>query len=156
MKVLIIDDEVNLLKVLHLSLSDSQTQVTTADTAAKGLDFFKADLFDVVLCDVGLPDKDGLEVLAELKAAAPEVPVVIITAHGSIQTALTAMKRGAYDYVQKPFEPEEIKLVVERAVREQKLRSDVSRLKQEVASQFDFSNIIGNSAKMKDCFQRIK
>lgn len=156
MKILIIDDEVNLLKLLHLSLSDAKTQVTTADTAAKGLEAFKNDVFDMVLCDIGLPDRDGLEVLAELKSSSPDVPVVMITAHGSIQTALTAMKNGAYDYIQKPFEPEEIRIVAERAVRENKLRSDVIRLKKEVAGQFDFSNIIGNSAKMKEAFQRIK
>ena len=108
MKVLVIDDEASLLKLLKLSLSSPTVQVLTADTAKTGIETFKTDIFDVVLCDIGLPDQDGLQVLQQLKTIRAETPVIMITAHGSIQTALTAMKNGAYDYIQKPFEPEDL------------------------------------------------
>ena len=156
MKALIIDDEVSLLKLLQLSLADDKTTVVTAENASKGLENFRSELFDIVLCDIGLPDKDGLDVLAELKNIRPEVPVVMITAHGSIQSALTAMKRGAYDYIQKPFEPEEIKLVFERALRETQLKDENQRLRNEVSNKYDFSNIIGNSMPIKNLFQKIR
>jgi DNA-binding NtrC family response regulator len=156
MKALIIDDETNLLKLLQLSLTDAKTQIVTAENASKGLECFRSEIFDVVLCDIGLPDKDGLDVLNDLKSIHPTIPVVMITAHGSIQSALTAMKRGAYDYIQKPFEPEEIKLVFERALRETELKSENQRLRNEVASKYDFSNIIGNSNAIKQVFQKIR
>ncbi len=156
MKILIIDDEISLLKLLTLSLSDENTQVITRDTALRGLEVFQTDVYDVVLCDIGLPDMDGLQLLSQLKNIHPETPVIVITAHGSIQSAITAMKNGAYDYVQKPFEPEEIKIVISRAVETQKLRENYSRLKQEVSRHYDFSNIIGNSSVIKDVFQKIK
>lgn len=156
MKVLIIDDEVSLLKLLKLSLPEAEFKVTTAETGSQGLEAFRMDLYDVVLCDIGLPDQDGLKVLEQLRQLQPEIPVVMITAHGSIQSALTAMKLGAYDYIQKPFEAEEISLVLKRAVRERKLEEDYSRLKREVQTEYDFSNIIGNSAAIKAVFEKIK
>lgn len=156
MKILIIDDETSLLKLLKLSLPENRFQVTTRETAQAGLDTARTDIFDAIICDIGLPDKDGLQVLTELRQMHPNTPVIMITAHGSIQSALTAMKNGAYDYIQKPFEPEEIQIVIERAVEDRKLRENFSRLKQEVSQQYDFSNIIGNSCAMKSVFQRIK
>jgi two-component system response regulator AtoC len=156
MKILIIDDEVSLLKLLKLSLASPQVSIATAENAKQGVEIAKTDIFDAILCDIGLPDKDGLQVLEELKTIHPETPVIMITAHGSIQSALTAMKNGAYDYIQKPFEPEEISLVIERAIREQKLQQDYSRLKKEIATAYDFSNIIGNSAALKAVFEKIK
>ena len=156
MNVLIIDDEASLLKLLQLSLKSETTKISTAENGAKGLEMFQSDLFDVVLCDIGLPDRDGLDLLQEFKNLRPEIPVIVITAHGSIQSALTAMKRGAYDYVQKPFEPEEIKIVIERALHQKNLEAENSRLKREVSTQYQFSNIIGTSVAIKNVFERIK
>lgn len=156
MKVLLIDDETSLLKLIQMSLQNSDTTITTAETAKRGLELFLQETFDIAVCDIGLPDLDGLEVLKKLKNSRPEIPVVMITAHGSISSALQAMKTGAYDYVQKPFEPEELKIVLERALHEKKMSSDLQRLRQEVKSQYDFSNIIGNSAAIKAVFDRIR
>lgn len=156
MNLLIIDDEKSLLKLLSLSLSNAQTKITAAETAKEGLEHFRSDTFDAVICDIGLPDKDGLVVLEELHHVSPETPIVMITAHGSVQSALTAMKKGAYDYIQKPFEPEELRIVIERALHERRLSTDLSRLRQEVHSKYDFSNIIGNSSAMKAVFDRIR
>lgn len=156
MKLLIIDDEKSLLKLLHMSLTDSETTVKTAETAIQGLELANTDTFDVIVCDIGLPDKDGLEVLTTLKKSHPETPVIMITAHGTVQSALNAMKSGAYDYITKPFEPEELKIVTQRAVSTLKLQRDLHRLQTEVSQKYDFSNIIGNSNAMKTVFDRIR
>jgi len=155
-KVLIIDDEISLLRLMKLGLTENNHEVATAETAEGGITHFKSDIFDAVLCDIGLPDKDGLEVLSELRTINSEVPIVMITAHGSIESALTAMKRGAYDYIQKPFETEEIQIILERAFREKKLSEDYSRLKQVVKSEYDFSKIIGNSGSLRAVFDKIR
>jgi DNA-binding NtrC family response regulator len=155
-KVLVIDDEPSLLKLLELSLKSPQNTVVLSETAAKGLEAFQHQIFDVVICDIGLPDGDGISVLHQMKEMRPETPVIMITAHGSIQTALDAMKAGAYDYVQKPFEPEELKIVINRALHEHKLTQEVARLQREVQTRYDFSNIIGRSPPMQDLFDRIQ
>jgi len=155
-KVLLIDDESSLLKLIQMSLQNPTTTITTAETAKRGLELFLQETYDVAVCDIGLPDLDGLEVLKKMKASLPEIPVVMITAHGSISSALQAMRTGAYDYIQKPFEPEELKIVLERALNEKKMSTDLQRLRQEVKSQYDFSNIIGNSPAIKAVFERIR
>ncbi len=156
MKVLLIDDEKSLIRLMELSLKGPGWTLKTAETATSGLETFSQDTFDVAVCDIGLPDLDGLEVLKRMKASHPEIPVVMITAHGSVQTALQAMKAGAYDYIQKPFEPEELKIVLERAHHERRMSADLNRLKKEVTQQYDFSNIIGSSAAIKIVFDRIR
>lgn len=156
MKVLIIDDEPSLLRLLEISLKKAGYESTTASTAATGLQAFQSDVYDAVLCDIGLGSENGLEVLANIKAKQSELPVIMITAHGSVETAIKAMKLGAYDYVQKPFEPEEIHFVLERAIREHSLQSDLQRLRQHIEREFDFSNLIGRSPAMKALFTQIR
>lgn len=155
MKVLIIDDELSLLKLLTLSLK-SDFDISTAETAKKGLDAFHTDIFDCIVCDVGLPDQSGVEVLKLIHNQSPELPVIMITAHGSIASALSAMKAGAYDYIQKPFEPEELKIVIERAVHERQMSKNLARLQKEVWEKYDFSKIIGQSQPMRTLFERIR
>lgn len=156
MKILIIDDEPSLLKLLEISLKSPEREIYTADQGKKGLEIFDSEIFDVVLCDIGLGDMDGIEVLKQLKQRQAHIPVIMITAHGSVETAIKAMKLGAYDYVQKPFEPEEIGFVIERACRESNLLKDIHRLRQEVQKEYDFSNIIGTSSPMKKLFDRMR
>jgi len=156
MKLLIIDDEENLLKLLKINLKRDGREIETAKTAGEGIRKYRDDLFDVVLCDIGLPDKDGIEVLKNLKEIKSQTPVIMITAHGSVDTAITAMKNGAYDYIQKPFEAEEIEFVIERALRETRLLEDYSRLRTEVSSKYNFSNILGSSSAMKKLFERMR
>lgn len=156
MKVLIIDDEPSLLRLLEISLKKAGYESTTANSAATGLQAFQSDVYDAVLCDIGLGSENGLDVLASIKTKHTELPVIMITAHGSVETAIKAMKLGAYDYVQKPFEPEEIHFVLERAIREHSLQSDLQRLRQHVEKEFDFSNLIGRSPAMKTLFTQIR
>ncbi len=156
MRVLIIDDEPSLLKLLELSLGGMGYETVAAHSASAGLQAFSSEVFDAVLCDINLGSDNGLDVLANIKSRRPEMPIIMITAHGSVETAISAMKLGAYDYVQKPFEPEEIHFVLERAFKESMLQSDLRRLRQHVECEFDFSNLIGNSPAMKSLFQQIK
>lgn len=151
-----IDDEESLLKLLKLQLEKAQHEITTASTAMKGLETFISHDFDAVLCDIGLPDMEGTELLVKLKEARSITPIIMITAHGSIDSAIKAMKIGAYDYIQKPFEIEEIEFVLQRAVRETQLQVDYSRLRSQVESEYDFSKIIGQSKKMKALFSKMR
>ena len=156
MNLLIVDDEENLLKLLSLNLKKPSRNIFTANNAAEAFKVFQENVFDIVLCDIGLPDTDGIQLLKSFKQTRSSTPVIMITAHGSVDTAISSMKEGAYDYVQKPFEAEEIEFVVERAIRESRLQSDYNRLRQQIASEFNFSNILGSSPKMKNLFERMR
>jgi two-component system response regulator AtoC len=155
-KTLVIDDERSLLKLVELGLTSNQCEVLTAETGAQGIDIFRSKSPDAIVCDLGLPDIDGIEVLKKIRELNQEIPIIMITAHGSIQTAISAMKLGAYDYVQKPFELEELQMVLDRAVREHQLLKDYERLRTQVESEYNFSNIIGSSAAMKSLFDRLR
>jgi len=154
--LLIVDDEENLLKLLSLNLKKPNRSIFTANNAAEAFKLFQENVFDIVLCDIGLPDTDGIQLLKSFKQTRSNTPVIMITAHGSVDTAISSMKEGAYDYVQKPFEAEEIEFVVDRAIRESRLQADYNRLRQQIASEFNFSNILGNSPKMKNLFERMR
>ena len=156
MNLLIVDDEENLLKLLSLNLKKPNRSIFTANNAAEAFKLFQENVFDIVLCDIGLPDTDGIQLLKSFKQTRSNTPVIMITAHGSVDTAISSMKEGAYDYVQKPFEAEEIEFVVDRAIRESRLQADYNRLRQQIASEFNFSNILGNSPKMKNLFERMR
>jgi len=156
MKALVIDDEKSLLKLLELGLKEASYEVVTAETGKKGLELFQTSTPDAIVCDLGLPDLDGIEVLKRIRQLNSDVPVVMITAHGSVQTAISAMKLGAYDYVEKPFEVEELQIVLERAVREHQLAKDYERLRTQVESDYDFGNIIGSAPSMKNLFDRVR
>jgi DNA-binding NtrC family response regulator len=155
-KALVIDDEKSVLKLLEMGLKTETCEILTAESGQQGLDVFRSKAPDAIVCDLGLPDMDGIEVLKKIRAMNQEIPVIMITAHGSVQTAINAMKLGAYDYVQKPFELEELQMVLERAVREQQLLKDYERLRNQVESEYDFSNIIGSAPAMKALFERVR
>jgi len=156
MKALVIDDEKSLLKLLELGLKEASYEVVSAESGKKGLELFQSSAPDAIVCDLGLPDIDGIEVLKRIRQLNGDIPVVMITAHGSVQTAISAMKLGAYDYVEKPFEVEELQIVLERAVREHQLAKDYERLRTQVESEYDFGNIIGSAPAMKNLFDRVR
>ena len=104
MKALVIDDEKSLLKLLEIGLKEVHYEVISAENGKKGLELFQTSAPDAIVCDLGLPDIDGIEVLKRIRQLNGDIPVIMITAHGSVQTAISAMKLGAYDYVEKPFD----------------------------------------------------
>ncbi len=132
-RVLVIDDDASLRYTLEAVLSDAGLLVETAETGAKGLAAFEARGADVVLTDLAMPEMDGMRVLERLRALDPSVPVMMITAHGSERVAVAAMKAGAYDYLPKPFDPDELVLVVKRGIETRMLRLENARLRAETA-----------------------
>lgn len=149
-KILIIDDEKLIRWSLEKGLKQIGFQVDTAATGEEGLQKFDSFLPDAVILDNKLPGIQGLSVLNELKTRDPRLIVLFMTAFGTIETAVEAMKRGAYDYINKPFVFEEIKQLLEKALYVQRLDSEVQSLKAVVQKQFDTTNIICQSPAMSD------
>jgi two-component system response regulator AtoC len=132
-RVLVIDDDASLRYTLEAVLSDAGLLVETAETGAKAIAAFEARGADVVLTDLAMPEMDGMQVLERLRALDPSVPIMMITAHGSERVAVSAMKAGAYDYLPKPFDPDELVLVVKRGIETRTLRLENARLRAETA-----------------------
>ena len=145
-RVLVIDDDASLRFTLEAVLSDAGLTVETTDGGSSGLAAFEARGADLVLTDLAMPDIDGMQVLARLRASDPSVPVLMLTAHGSERVAVAAMKAGAFDYLPKPFDPDELVLAVKRATDWRELRLQNARLRTEAALG---RTIIADSPAMK-------
>jgi two-component system response regulator GlrR len=148
-KILVVDDDPNLLELIKLRLESADYDVTAACVEEKAVAAFKTHPFDLCILDLMLANRDGLALMEELRSLNPDLPTIILTAHGSIENAVEAMRRGAYSYVTKPFEPRELLLQIERALDNRKLNSEIKRLKELLDQRFDFANIIARSAKMR-------
>jgi len=145
-RVLVIDDDAALRFTLHAVLGDAGFDVELAGGGAEGLAAFEARGADVVLTDLAMPDMDGMRVLEAMRAQDPGVPVLMLTAHGSERVAVAAMKAGAFDYLPKPFDPEELVLAVRRATETRDLRLENARLRTETSLG---RTIVAESAAMK-------
>jgi len=154
-RILLVDDDESLLRVTEKQLTDAGYEVTTAASGAAALDSFDAGAFDLVLTDVQMPGMDGLELLAEVKRRDPEAAVVVITAYGTVDTAVEAMKTGAVDFLEKPFRREVLLLAVEKALRFRSLAAENVRLRLELTDRFSFERIVGGSAGMKEVFRTL-
>lgn len=145
-RVLVIDDDSSLRFTLEAVLSDAGFSVDLATTGRSGLAAFEANGADVVLTDLAMPDIDGMQVLKELRALDPSVPVLMLTAHGSERVAVAAIKAGAYDYLPKPFDPDELVLCVQRGVEMRELRLQNARLRAEKSLS---RTVVAESAAMR-------
>ncbi len=152
-RVLIIDDEKSIREVFGVLLGERGYAVESAEDGGRGLDRARRFAPDVVLLDMNLPDMAGLEVLAGLRALRPAPEIVIVTAFGTIRNAVEATKLGAFAYLEKPVDNDELLLSLGRAVEVQGLRRQVETLRSELTSRYRFSNIIGTSARMNSVFQ---
>src|SRR5580693_8126529 len=132
-RVLVIDDDAALRFTLEAVLSDAGLTVETTTGGAEGIAAFEAHGADVVLSDLAMPDVDGMQVLTRMRAGDPSVPVLMLTAHGSERVAVAAMKAGAFDYLPKPFDPDELVLAVRRAADTRTLRLQNARLRTEAS-----------------------
>jgi DNA-binding NtrC family response regulator len=154
--VLVVEDDAAMRELLLESLSEEGYTVIGAAGGREGIRRVRADQPDLVVTDIRMPDLDGLDMVREI-GALPAPPVVItITAFGTIDTAIKAMKLGAFDYITKPFEIDQLLIAVDRALKDQQLRHEVARLREEVADKYHFSNIIGRSAAMLEVFDLIR
>ncbi len=156
-QILIVDDEASMRKNVFDLLSTQGYSLSEAGNAEEALAQLKTEAIDTVLLDINLPGMDGLSALSEIKKISPDLPVIIFTAYGTSERAIEAMKSGAYDYLEKPFELDEFLLIVERALEFSKLVGEVKKLRHIVSSREEKENnpIIGSSRQMKDIFKII-
>ena len=153
--VLVVDDEVGTRESLRMILKNDY-EVFLAKNAEETFLLTKERSPDVILLDIILPDLDGLKVLEKIKQKDPEVIVVMITATRTVKTAVEAMKLGAYDYVTKPFDTDELCLIIHRALAAQALEKEVKYLREEVDKNFGFEHIIGKSRSMGEIFKMVR
>jgi len=154
-KVLVLDDESNIRDIFSLLLQENGYQVETAASGRDGLEKAKTFSPDVLLLDMNLPDLSGMEVLSRIQRYLPKCQILIITAYGTIRNAVEATKLGAYAYLEKPVDNDELLLMISRALEVKKLVAEVENLKTELTSRYSFANIVGTSAQMNSVFQMI-
>jgi two-component system, NtrC family, response regulator AtoC len=148
MKVLVVDDDAGLRKSLGLILKDAGYEVRTAQNAEAGLDMAKGERPDMILVDVRMPGMDGLGFVETYKKEGGEAPVLVMTAYGGLDLAVEAMKRGAYDYLPKPFGGEEVLLALRKVEEREQLRREVGRLRSEVRTERQYGEIVARSGSM--------
>lgn len=155
-RILIIDDDTSLRRVLEYNLQEDGYEVQAASSGEEGLYFFGQSQPDLVITDMKMSGMDGLMVLKSIKERSSEALVIIITAFGTVDVAVEAMKSGAYDYITKPFNRDELKLTVKKALQFSGLTEENKRLKSELADKADFRTIVGSSNEMEKIFDVIR
>lgn len=155
-RVLVADDEENMRWAMARALTRAGYEVAVAENGQAALEYIRTERPDLALLDLKMPKMNGIEVLREAKAIFPEIFVIIMTAHGDTTTAIEAMKLGAYDYLLKPFDIEELLMAVAKALEVEALRQQVDYLRQEVNDHMGRQNIIGSSALMADVFRLVE
>src|SRR5437588_5786805 len=148
--ILIVEDEPKMRRLLEISLGEDGHTVSVAPDAETGLKCLRRDPVDLIVTDLKLPGMNGLEFLQEAKKINPSVPVVVMTAYGTVETAVEAMKAGASDYVLKPFSMAEMKLVVSKELDVQRMRDENRSLKEALGKRYHYQNIVARSARMQE------
>ena len=151
-RILVVDDEPSMSDFLRLLLEETGYEVSTAGSVAEGRKTFVEGEFDLVLCDIIMPDGNGLDLLRDIKGHNASTSVIMMTAYTSTKSAIEAMKRGAYDYVSKPFDVDELKVVIQKAIEKTELVDENVYLRRELEEKHRFSNIIGRSRPMQEVF----
>jgi DNA-binding NtrC family response regulator len=147
-KLLLVEDETRMREVIKMLLSDLPLTILEASDGQEALDIFSSETVQMVITDLKLPKVGGMQVLKTIKEQRPDVPVVVVTAFGSIDNAVEAIHEGAYDYVTKPFTEDKLRSCVEKALQVSRLTSEVQYLRKEIAGKYTFDNIIGNSEEI--------
>jgi two-component system NtrC family response regulator len=148
--VLLIDDDPSLRRVIEYSLVESGYSVIPAASGEEGLALFQKGPSDAVITDITMPGMSGLEVLVKVRQTDPNIPVIVITAYGTIESAVSAMKQGAFDYITKPFNRDELRITLERALKMRRLEKENVRLRAEVIDRYRFDAIVGDSEKIRE------
>jgi DNA-binding NtrC family response regulator len=146
--ILVIDDEPDIRESLEALLSQENYRVTLAANAAEGLKWLEKSAFDLVLLDLMMPDKSGMQVLEETRARDPDTPIFMITAYGSVEVAVEALKRGASDYFSKPWDNEKLLIEIDRMISKRRLERENTELKRALRQRYSFPNIVGKSERM--------
>ena len=153
--ILIVDDEKNYLVVLEALLSPEGYEIVTSEKAQEALRMIQEADVDLVLTDMKMPGMTGMELLEEAKKIKPEVPVIMMTAYGTIEMAVEAMKKHAYDYITKPFQNEELKLTIRKALDNYRLLKENRRLSEALTERYGYRNIVGKSKPMQKVYDLI-
>ena len=156
MRVLVVDDEEVIRDVLGTLLTREGYEVSAAATAGEAVSLFEADPHDVVLLDLMLPDRPGLEVLREIRQRDSDAVVVIVTAYSSIEGAIEAMRQGAFHYIPKPFQNEEVLLTLRKGSEARRLTEENRRLREELSQRFGLGRIVGKSEGMRKVFELVR
>jgi len=153
MKILVVDDDASLRKSVPMILGDEGYEVITAENGRQGLGRAREEQPDLILCDIRMPEMTGMEFLEEYKGNGGGALVIVMTAYGSVDLAVEAMKAGAYDYLPKPFGADEVLLTVKKAVEREELRREVGRLRSEVRADRKFGEIVARSPRMVEALE---
>lgn len=155
-RILVVDDEEIMRGSLCDWLNEDGYIAEAVENGYKALELVKKEEFDLAIVDLKMPGMDGIELLKQLNVINPKLPVIIITAYATIDSAVMAMKEGAADYLVKPFNPEEISLIIKKLIEHQRLIKENIRLRQELTRRFKFQDLIGRSPQMQKVFEMIK
>jgi len=155
-KILVIDDDISITRSIRRILEADGFKISTADSGERGIQTIQKSSFDLILLDLRLGSMDGLEVLKQIKEMLPSQLVIMVTGFANVSSAVEAMKRGAYDYIQKPFSADELKLAVEKALQTVSLQKEVEELRQRQMNKNKFDKIIGNSAEIKKVLSLVR
>ncbi|OYW13044.1 MAG: DNA-binding response regulator, partial [Acidobacteriia bacterium 12-62-4] len=146
--ILLVEDDVSLRRIMQLRLEAGPYRVTCAASAEEALAALERQPFHLIVSDLMMPGLSGLDLLKRIKADAPDTPVILLTAYGSVESAVDAMKSGAFDYLTKPVESTDLLMTVARALETQRLREEVKTLRSSVSAKYGFENIIGRSPNL--------
>jgi two-component system, NtrC family, response regulator AtoC len=155
-KILLIEDDPGSREALLLLLKGSGFAMKECSNGKEGLQLLTGERFDIVISDLFLPDMNGIEILTQVKLDSPQTEVILITGHASAETAVKAMKEGAFDYITKPLNIDELRIIIDKAVEKGQLLSENVYLKKQLQDKYEFTNIIGNSQAMQQLFSRMK
>jgi len=154
--ILVVDNEKSICDFLRIMLEKEGYEVLTARNGEAAAQMIRENLFDLVLTDIRMPRAGGIDVLETVNAISPATPVVIMTAYASAETAVEAMKKGAYDYISKPFNVDDLQLIIKNAIEKKKLYDENAHLKTALKDRYQFSNIVGKSAAMAKVFALVR
>ena len=154
-EILFVDDDPAILGMVEEYLSHLKYKVSVADNGLRALDMIKDRNFDIVFSDFKMPDIDGLELLAVIKEYRPETEVIIVTGHGTMESAIQAMKFGSYDYLQKPFKLDVLKIIIDRIAEEKKLKKENIVLKTRIKERHKYDALVGISIRMQEIYEII-
>ncbi len=154
-RVLVVDDKENMLKLFEKILGPHYALATASD-GRQALTLIGSQSFDIIVTDIRMPGADGFEVLKAVKQVSPDTEVIMMTGYASVQKAVEAMREGAYDYIQKPFEPDDVSLILARALERKRLREQATNLRRQIDELVGFQGLVGKSPAMRDVYAQIE
>ena len=155
-RVLIVDDEKAIRWSLGEALRGDGYEVAEAEDGKSGIKAFKEDPADIVILDLKLPDRSGIDILKSLKKDDEDLPVIMMTAYGEVETAVEALKNGAYDFMLKPFQLEKMKVAIKHALETRQLRNELDGIRRKDRENYNIRNFIGKSEVMQEVFETIR